>query len=221
MCPKCRRQLTWYENIPVLSYIALRGRCRTCKNPIPWHFSFVELGTALIFLFVAWLHVNYVNLNFNSVYFFRDIIFSVLLIIIFVYDLLYETILSGVIWFGVLVGFVLNYYFLHYSLRSLLIALVVGCGFFLLQFIVSKGKWIGGGDVRMGLMMGIWLGWPMILVALAIAYIFGSIISLLLIFVKKKSFASTTPFGTYLAIATFICLFWGQKVVEWYLGYLK
>jgi len=219
MCPHCRRQLTWYENIPVFSYVFLFGRCRTCKKSIPWHFTFVEAGTALIFTFVAWFHVN--SANFVPANFLRDIIFVALLIVIFVFDALYEVILPGVVWFGAIAGFVFNYFFLHYSLQSLLIGAVFACGFFLLQYVVSKGAWIGGGDVRMGFMMGIWLGWPVVLIALGIAYIGGSIISLGLVALKKQRFSSTTPFGTYLALGTFAAMFWGQAIVNWYLGFLK
>lgn len=219
MCPQCRRQLTWYENIPVLSYLVLRGRCRTCKNYIPWHFTFVELSTALLFLLVAWLHVNF--LGFNSLHFFRDITFVVLLIIIFMFDALYGIILSEVVWFGALTGFIANYFYLHYSLKSLFIGMIIGGGFFLLQFIVSKGKWIGGGDVRMGVMMGAWLGWPGILVALGLSYLFGSVISLSLIGLKKRKISSSTPFGTYLAIGTFITMFWGGVIVSWYMNLLQ
>lgn len=218
ICPHCRRQLTWYENIPVLSYLFLFGRCRTCKRPIPRHFSFVELGTALIFVFVAWHNVNH---DFSSVRFARDIIFASFLIVIFVYDALYEIILPGVIWLGVAMGFIFNYFYLHYSIRSMLIGVAVAAGFFLLQYIVSKGAWIGGGDVRMGVLMGIWLGWPYVLVALGIAYVVGTIISLGLVASKRKSLSSATPFGTYLALGTFITMFWGQTIVNWYMGFLK
>ncbi|MFA5061938.1 MAG: prepilin peptidase [Patescibacteria group bacterium] len=218
ICPACRRQLAWYENIPVLSYLFLFGHCRTCKKPIPWHFTLVELGTALIFVFVAWYHINYDVTEFR---FARDIVFVSFLIAIFVYDALYEIILSGVIYLAAVMGFIFNYFYLHYSLQSMLIGVAIAGGFFLLQYIVSKGSWIGGGDVRMGVLLGIWLGWPYVLVALGAAYIVGTVISLGQIVFKKKSFSSSTPFGTYLALGTFVAIFWGSTVVNWYLSLLK
>ena len=218
MCPHCRRQLTWYENIPVLSCLFLGGKCRTCKHPIPKHFTFVEIGSALIFLLVAWKILN--NPAFVMALFFRDIIFSILLIIIFVYDWMYQEILPQVVWFGALVGLVFNIY-LGYSLVSMLIGLSVAGGFFFLQYAVSSGKWIGGGDVRLGIMMGIWLGWPAVLVALFLSYIVGSVGSLVLLILKKKQLTSRVPFGTYLALATFITMLWGERMVGWYVRLLR
>lgn len=218
MCPHCRRQLTWYENIPVLSCLCLWGKCRTCKKPIPKHFSFVELGSALIFVLVAWKILN--NSAIVPALFFRDIIFTILLIIIFVYDWLYQEILPQVVWFGVLAGIVFNL-FLGYSFVSMLVGLIVTGGFFFLQFVLSSGKWIGGGDVRMGIMMGIWLGWPTVLAALFLSYIAGSVCGLVLLVLKKKQLASPIPFGTYLALGTFIAMLWGERIVGWYLGMIR
>lgn len=217
MCPHCRRQLAWYENIPVLSYLVLRGKCRTCKNPIPKHFIFVELGTALVFVLVAWHSLGSPELV--PAVFFRNIIFSILLIVIFVYDWLYQEILPSVVWLGALVGLGFNIY-LGYSLLPMLIGLLVAGGFFWLQYAISKGRWLGGGDVRMGFMMGIWLGWPAILLALFLSYVSGAIIGLLLIATGKKQLSSSVPFGTYLATATFVSLLWGKEVISWYMNFL-
>lgn len=218
MCPNCRRQLTWYENIPVFSYLFLHGKCRTCKNPIPKHFIFVELGAAFIFVLVAWVNLH--NPMATPALFLVDLIFSILLIIIFVYDWLYQEILPEVIWVGALVGLVFNIY-LGLGLISMLIGALIAGGFFFLQYAVSDGKWIGGGDVRMGIMMGIWLGWPVVPVALLLSYIVGSVCSLALLVLKKKQFASPIPFGTFLALGTFVAILWGNQILQWYMGLLK
>ena len=218
MCPACRRQLAWYENIPVLSYLFLKGRCRTCKKSIPKHFTFVEIGAALIFVFMAWENLN--DSMVTPALFFRNITFVILLIIIFVYDWLYQEILPEVVWFGALAGLFFNIY-LGYSLVSMLIGLSVAGGFFFLQYAVSSGKWIGGGDVRMGIMMGVWLGWPVVLAALFLAYAAGAVGGLLLIAYGKKQLTSATPFGTYLAAGTFVALLWGERIIGWYMGLLR
>lgn len=218
MCPYCRRQLTWYENIPVLSYLFLWGKCRTCKNQIPKHFTFVEVGAALIFVLLAWKNLN--SAAVVPAYFLRDITFSALLIVIFIYDYLYQEILPEVVWVGALAGLFFNLY-LGYSLISMLIGLLIAGGFFWLQFVFSKGRWIGGGDVRMGVMMGIWLGWPVILVALFLAYVAGAVAGLALIVSGKKQFSSVIPFGTYLAMGTFVTMLWGNQVLAWYLKFLR
>ncbi len=217
MCPICRRQLHWYENIPVLSFLALRGKCLTCKNPIPIHYTLVEIGTAILFVLLARHTLNHPVENY--LYFLRNIIFLILLTVVFVYDALYQEILSEIVWLGSLIGVFFNIY-LDYSITSMLLGAVFISGFFLLQFAVSKGRWIGGGDVRLGVMMGLWLGWPVSLAALFIAYISGAVVSLALLVLKKKTLKSATPFGTYLAMATLICVVWGDRIVDWYMGLL-
>lgn len=218
MCPACRRQLTWYENIPVLSYLFLWGKCRACKVAIPKHFTFVEMGTALIFVLAAWQNLN--SPVVTPAHFLRDFTFASLLIVIFIYDYLYQEILPQVIWFGALAGLFFNI-FLGYSLVSMLIGLLAAGGFFFLQYVISSGKWIGGGDVRLGVMMGIWLGWPAVLIALFLAYVVGAIGGLWLIVSGKKQLASATPFGTYLALGTFVAMLWGERIVGWYVGMLR
>ena len=217
MCPVCRRQLRWYENIPVLSYTFLKGKCMACKNPIPVHYTLVEIGTGVLFVLLARHTLNHPTENY--LYFLRNITFLIFLIVIFVYDALYQEILSEVVWLGSLIGIFFNFY-LHYSIVSMLLGALVVSGFFLLQFAVSKGRWIGGGDVRLGVMMGLWLGWPVSLAALFMAYISGAIVSLFLLILKKKTLKSATPFGTYLAAATFVCVVWGDKIADWYMGLL-
>jgi prepilin signal peptidase PulO-like enzyme (type II secretory pathway) len=149
--------------------------------------------------------------------FWRDIFFTTLLLIIFVYDALYYIILPRLVWLGVVVGLVFNYGVLEASLQSLLLGAAVGGGLFLAQFVVSKGRWIGGGDVRLGVLMGVWLGWPAIMVALLIAYVVGAVVALFLVAFKKKGWQAELPFGTFLTTGTFVSLFWGQAIVQWYL----
>jgi len=99
----------------------------------------------------------------------------------------------------------------------MLIGAAIGGGFFLAQFILSRGKWIGGGDIRLGVFMGVILGWQLTLVALFLAYIVGAIISVGLIAAKKKTLASKVPFGTYLTVTTFVSMFWGSQILNWYI----
>jgi prepilin signal peptidase PulO-like enzyme (type II secretory pathway) len=218
MCLFCHRQLEWYENIPVVSFLALKGKCSVCKNIIPIHYLCVEVSMALTFLFLAWSTVHSANPNF--VILIRNLIFTSLLVVIFIYDLLYQEILSGVVWFGAFMGLFFNFY-LDYNLTALLVGAIAVSGFFFFQFIVSKGRWIGGGDVRLGVLMGVWLGWPVVVVALVMAYVSGALVGLFLVTCKKKTLASSTPFGTYLAMGTFICMIWGQDIVQWYAQFLR
>lgn len=216
ICPTCRRRLKWYENIPVFSCLVLRGKCRTCDHKIPSHFFFVELLTACTLVFITWYQVD--MLVFDYYEYLRNAIFVGFLVVIFVYDLLYKIIIPGIVWIGVVAGLFFNYLITEFSILNLLVAVIIGAGFFLAQYLISNGKWIGGGDVRLGVMMGIWLGWPNILVALMLAYISGAIVGVLLLVFKKKNLKQEVPFGTFLALATFVVLYVGEDIVNWYMG---
>ncbi len=219
ICPHCRRRLQWYENIPVVSYVFLRGKCRTCKKPIPWHYTAVEIATAILLPVVVLPFLNVVHFSeWNLV---RDVFFLTFLIVIFIYDLRYQEVLSRIVWPGFFIGLLINHYALHYTFGSLMIGATVGGGFFLLQYFISKGRWIGGGDVRLGFMMGVWLGWPNILVALFVAYVLGALVAVGLLIGKKKQMASEIPFGTFLAVGTFIALYYATDIVNWYLGLIR
>ena len=85
---------------------------------------------------------------------------------------------------------------------------------------LARGKWIGGGDIRLGLLMGVILGWPLTALALMLAYIAGAVASIPLILAKKKKLASKVPFGTYLTLATFVTMYWGAEILGWYLELL-
>lgn len=216
-CPHCHHQLNWSDLIPVLSFIFLKARCRYCQKPISWQYPLVELFTALIFV-LGYLIIqgqpSGLSLSLLVLY-----IFSSFLIVIFVYDLKHYLILDRVSLSAFLAALILNL-LSGKSLINLLAASSLAAGFFLLQFVVSKGKWIGGGDLRLGLVMGAMLGWPNILVALSLAYLSGAVIGLALIVFKKKKLDSQIPFGTFLTAATLTTLLWGEPIFNWYLNYL-
>ena len=102
----------------------------------------------------------------------------------------------------------------------MLLGILVGAGFFLLQYLISKGKWIGGGDVLLGVLMGVILGWPNILVALMLAYILGATVGVFLLLSKKKNLQDQLAFGTFLSVVTLLVMLWGDKIVGWYLKFI-
>ena len=103
---------------------------------------------------------------------------------------------------------------------QLLIGVAAGGGFFLLQYVASSGRWIGGGDIRFGALMGALLGWPLILVGLFVSYVTGAVVAVTLLANKRKRFGQSIPFGTFLAIGTLASLWCGQHILDWYLGFL-
>ena len=238
-CPKCRKQIKWYDNIPVLSFIILRGKCRNCGKPISWQYPLVELITAVLFV-VSWQIESGIrnqesgfvlsSIIYNSKFIIqvlRDWFLIAAMIVVFIYDLRWYVILDIItlpsaailLFFNLIIGLLNGSGFS--ILRNFLISGIIGGSFFLLQFIISRARWIGGGDIRLGFLMGLALGWPGVIIALLLAYFSGSIIGLGLIAAKKKQWGSQVPFGTFLAAATIVTLFWGQEIIGWYWGLIQ
>ena len=225
MCPKCKKQISWFDNIPVVSFLALKAKCRNCKKPISWQYLIVELTTAILFSLVFYVSSQmFTDFALFTPYFWLIVttklfILSVL-IVVFLYDLKWYLILDIITLPSIVIIFCLNL-LTGMSWSSMLISAIIGGSFFLIQFLVSHGKWIGGGDVRLGFLMGIILGWPNILVALFLSYILGSIIGVGLIIIKKKKMDSQIPFGVFLTASTLITMLWGAQMLDWYLSLMR
>jgi prepilin signal peptidase PulO-like enzyme (type II secretory pathway) len=208
-CPFCKHDLGFWDLIPVFSFVFLKGKCRYCQKQISWQYLLVELGTATAFLLLFW------QFDLGG-QFYVYFIYTCFLIVIFVYDLRYYLILDKVSLPAIVVAFFLSLFVLKISFLYLILGGVIGGGFFLLQFVVSKGKWIGGGDIRLGVLMGFMLGYPYVLVALFIAYVLGSLVGVGLIIVGRKKWQSKVPFGTFLSLATFATFIFGEFVISYY-----
>jgi len=215
-CPACSHQLGFKDLWPIISFIFLRGSCRYCQKKICWQYFIVETITGLAFT-VGYLHYlsQAVDLTQAWKLFAAYLVLTGFLIIIFVYDFKYYLILDKVSLSCFILALIFGLW-LNLNLLNLLLAAVLVGGFFLLQFIISGGRWIGGGDIRLGLVMGAILGWPQVLTALFIAYILGALMGLILILFKRKKWQSQLPFGTFLSLATWLVLLWGEPIVSWY-----
>jgi prepilin signal peptidase PulO-like enzyme (type II secretory pathway) len=211
--------LWWFDNLPLLSFIFLRGKCRFCHTAISWQYPFVEVTTGLLFGMWCLVHTQNQVLQWPEIV--RDSMITFCLIFVFVYDILYQEILDHTTLVPGVILFVTNLLLGWITWQSMLIGVVVGAGFFLLQYIVSRGRWIGGGDVRLGAFMGVILGWQLVLVALFVSYVGGALVSVALIGFKKQTMHSETPFGTYLAVATLVTMVWGERIASWYLQLLS
>lgn len=219
ICVHCRHQLSWKENIPLVSWLVLKGRCSYCRKNISIYYPLVELGVAASFVLVAY---HYLPMeNYSELFLLRDLIFTAFLVVIFVQDLRYQIILSNVVWVGAVFGLIMNVSFLNYDFNSLALGALIGGGFFGAQYWLSSGRWIGGGDVRLGVMMGLWLGWQNTVVAIFLAYIVGAIFAVFLLITKRARRDTAIPFGTFLAVTTMVSLYWGQYLIQWYVGLLK
>lgn len=206
VCTFCDHILRWNDLIPLVSFLFLKGVCRYCKKPISLQYPFVEAITGALFV------LSYVAHNGVWQLIIRDWIFVSILIVIFVYDLLWEQIRDWVTLPSILVALLLNLYLgVHWT--SFGLASMIGGGLFLIQYVLSKGVWIGDGDIRLGFCMGIMVGFPGILLALFMAYCVGACVGLTLIFLQKKEMKSSLPFGPFLAGATIIVLLYGEPIL--------
>jgi len=173
----------------------------------------------VVFVIIALVREN--TITFITPELVRDWALALNLAFIFLYDLNYGEIIDSSTIPTSLLLFFFSWSLGWQTWQSMVVGVVVGAGVFLFQFLVSKGKWVGGGDIRLALLMGVILGWPNIILALMLAYVLGAIFSLILVALKKKDLKSETPFGTYLTVATFVAMLWGERIVSWYLSLLQ
>lgn len=211
-CMSCEVELGPAELVPVLSYVALRGRCRSCAAPISMQYPLVEFFTGILFLAFFFHDASWAL-------FARDVVFVAFLVIVFVYDLRYMEILDRFTVPAMGVALLANIY-LGMDPRSLVVGAAVIGGFFLVQYAISRGRWIGAGDIRMGFLMGFMLGLPHGLAALFLAYLVGALFGIFLIATKRADGKTPLPFGTFLALATVAVLLFGTQIVDWYLGWI-
>lgn len=214
-CPKCKQKIKWYDNIPVISFLLLKARCRSCKEKISWQYPIIELTMALLFVFAVWRHMTG---ELSLLVVLRDWTIFFTLLFVFIYDLKYSEIEDIVLLPATILILVFNL-FLGFSIFSMIFSALIGVVFFGTQYLITKGKGIGLGDLRIGLFMGVVCGsWQYLLVAIFFAYIIGALSSLVLMLARKKKMKSAIPLGPFLVIGTFIAFLFGEKIIALYLG---
>lgn len=227
-CPQCRHQLTWYENIPLFSFIFLKGRCHYCQKKISWQYPLVELSMAFLFslIFLFWknnlnvlLFDDLLSLNF-ILHVLRDWIFVFLLVLVFVYDLRWQKIPMLAIWPGI---FFISLFslLLGAPLLSLLLSVFLATSFFLIQYLATKGKGLGSGDIYLGAFLGArFVDLGDLSLAIFSAYIVGSAVAIVLVLKNKKKMKSRLALGPFLVIGSLISLFFASEILTWYLSLL-
>jgi prepilin signal peptidase PulO-like enzyme (type II secretory pathway) len=212
VCPNCRHQLNALDLIPLVSYLLLGGKCRYCRKKINWQYPVVELLTALTFV-IFYLFWPYSLASANGIFL---LIISLLILIglvaLFIYDLKWYILPTSIIYvlFGLAFIYKILFYFtIDQSFSSVvvgsLVGLLIGGGLFYLTFILSKGQWIGGGDVRLGTLLGFFLGGPInSLIFLFLASFIGSLYSIVLLLTKKANRKSLIPFGPFLILGAIL-----------------
>ncbi len=215
-CPYCRKSIAWYDNIPLLSFILLRGRCRWCGKKISLRYFLIELLTGIVFLLI---YQKFYLSFFMAAY---CIFISGLIVATFV-DFDFRIIPDEISLGGIIAGLVLSFIFpgLHYVpthlgglWQSFLGVLVGGGALWVLGCIgdfIFKKESMGGGDVKLLAMIGAFLGWKIALLTLPLASVFGAVVGVV---IKIKTKESLIAFGPYLALGAFIAIFWGDTILN-------
>jgi leader peptidase (prepilin peptidase)/N-methyltransferase len=219
-CPGCGARIKPYDNVPVLSYLVLGGKCRKCGRKISPVYPAVEALTALGFVLVYFNSGRSLDLEF-----FAGCLFTSALIVLGFIDYFHQILPDAVTLPGR--GLALAYAFFRDDLtfRGALLGAVAGAGFLLLvygaYFLIRKKEGLGMGDVTMLLMIGAYLGLMRTLLTLILASFVGALAGVYLILRRGKDFQFALPFGTFLAPAAFASMLWGERIVRAYLSLYK
>jgi leader peptidase (prepilin peptidase) / N-methyltransferase len=213
-CPHCGYQLKWRDNIPVLSYALLGGRCRGCRQPISARYPFVELLTMTLFVVHGtvfdWTPLLAVRIG-----------FACALVVLFFIDLDHQILPDRITLPGIVTGLVCAS-FLPPGLASAAIGVLAGGGvLFAIAEVWSRLRHVeamGFGDVKMLAMIGAFLGWKLVILTFVLSSFLGGIFGALLIASRRGGLASKVPFGTFLAAAALAASLYGEAIIAWYIG---
>ena len=211
-CPRCGAPIAWYDNLPVVSFALLRARCRSCRAPIAWRYPLVELATGALFL-LAYLRRG-LTLDLAP-----DLVLLGALVAITAIDLDHQIIPDAISLPGIALGFAASLLPGGVGWRSSLIGILVGGGMFFAIIVLSRGG-MGGGDMKLGAMLGAFLGWQLVLVAILIAVLAGGLVAIVLLALRRKGRKDPVPFGPFLALGGTMALLWGDRLLAWYLSTL-
>jgi leader peptidase (prepilin peptidase)/N-methyltransferase len=210
-CPKCDKNIKPYDNIPIISYIFLKGRCRNCGKKISFLYPLVEFLNAVGYAFII---CNF-GLNINGLIY--ALLYSSLIVVTFI-DLEHQIIPDRITLPGIIIGFILGATVLPVGWQNSLIGLFLGGGLFYLVAVLSRGG-MGGGDIKLIAMIGAFLGWQSALLTIFLGALAGSVVGLFLMTFKGKGRKHRVPFGPFLALGAVAALFWGNYIINWYINF--
>jgi leader peptidase (prepilin peptidase)/N-methyltransferase len=222
-CPSCNMPINPLDNIPIISYIFLGGRCRACKTKISFRYPLVELLNAVLYILVLWRF----GAEWHTLVY---CIFCSSLIVISFIDLDFQIIPDRITLTGIPIGIIFGGFLLldpfmrhsHLGIKSSLIGAFIGFGFYYLiaeaGYRIFKKEAMGGGDIKLMAMIGGFLGWKGVILTTFLGSLSGTIIGILLMLIKGREWGSKIPFGPYLALGAFVTLLYGQEIFHMYLG---
>jgi leader peptidase (prepilin peptidase)/N-methyltransferase len=209
-CPDCRTPIAVRDNLPLVSYAWLGGRCRACGQRIPLRYPLVEAGTSALFLASHWRFGLGEDLL-------VALVLGSALIVLTAIDLEHQILPDVITLPGIALGLLANVVTGRVSWLESLVGIFVGGATFFVIIFLSKGG-MGGGDMKLGAMLGAFLGWKVMLVTLLIAVLAGGAVAIALLISGARGRKDPVPFGPFLAGGGLAGLFWGERLLEWYLG---
>jgi leader peptidase (prepilin peptidase)/N-methyltransferase len=214
-CPHCERPLRWYHNIPIVSWVALRGRCAHCQAPISIQYPVIELVTALVWLLIVWMTpVGWLLAS--------RLVLATALIVLFMIDLEHQLLPNVITLPGIVVGLAFSVVAPPRPADALLGALLGGGVLYAIAaayYLLRKEEGMGMGDVKMLAMVGAFLGWRAVLLTLVLSSFAGAVIGVVMMGLQKGSMRYALPFGTFLAVGALIAMLFGEQFIAWYLGF--
>ncbi|PIR60446.1 MAG: hypothetical protein COU67_02145, partial [Candidatus Pacebacteria bacterium CG10_big_fil_rev_8_21_14_0_10_44_54] len=224
-CESCQKQLAWYDNIPLLSFVFLRGKCRYCHQSLSISHPIVEGLTGILFLWwylVGFFFFQLSQQPFTMLQPLFWLLVGIILLFIFVYDYRYFIIPD---WTVIALTALALLYRVSLVLAGIMqqtdffwtiFGAVAASGFFYTIWLITKRRGIGFGDVKLAAPLGLLLGWPLVWVGLWLATVVGAVVGIVLILFGKAQFGKPIPFGPFLIIGTLLALLWGNNLIAWY-----
>lgn len=212
-CPKCQHPIRFYDNIPLISYLVLRGKCRDCHDKISFRYPLVEAITALMALLLFW------KFGLSLKYLFSFIFTAALIVITFI-DLDLQIIPDVITLPGIPIFFILAVFFMDISVWESLLGILIGGGcLFAIAFgyeVITKREGMGGGDIKLLAMLGAFLGWKSLFFILFVSSLLGAVIGITLMVIKGENMKYAVPFGPFLSVAAVAYLFVGLDVMNYF-----
>lgn len=214
-CPRCGKRLRWFDNIPVLSWVLLRGRCGQCRAPISVQYPVIEIVTALVWLLVAWMTPPGWLLA-------SRLVLATALIVLFMIDFEHQLLPNAITLPGIVIGVAFSVVAPPGPVDSL-IGIGVGGGVLYAiaagYYLVRKEEGMGMGDVKMLAMVGAFLGWRAVLLTLVLSSFAGAVLGVFIMAWHRGDLRYALPFGTFLAIASLVAMLAGEQILAWYFAF--
>jgi len=210
-CPKCNHSIRFYDNIPIISFLLLRGRCRNCRESISLQYPLVELLTAIMALLLFWKFGLTLKFLFSF-------LFACILIIITFIDLEHQIIPDVLTLPGIPVFFLAAVLAMGVSPLEAVLGVLIGGGIlYAIAFgyeLITKREGMGGGDIKLLAMLGAFFGWKSLFFILLVSSFLGAIVGISVMLIKGKDMKYAVPFGPFLSLAALACIFWGDEFIR-------